>query len=116
MLNVLSFIKEYKIHALCRVDEFFVECPCLGTMQRLRIGHDNSGAGPGWFLDKVIVDDMEAGRVYDFPCQRWLAKDEDDGSISRDLLCNLGPLDAPPGKVITRSSVGHYKVINCIMR
>jgi len=64
-----------------------VECPSLGTLKRLRIGHDNSGVSPGWFLDKVIVDDLETHRVYEFPCHRWLAKDEDDGQISRELLC-----------------------------
>ena len=72
---------------VCRKDEFVVECPSLGTLKRLRIGHDNSGVSPGWFLDKVIVDDLETHRVYEFPCHRWLAKDEDDGQISRELLC-----------------------------
>jgi len=62
----------------------------LGTLKRLRIGHDNSGLSPGWFLDKVIVDDLETSRVYEFPCSRWLAKDEDDGQISRELLCGGG--------------------------
>ena len=75
-----------------------MECPSLGTLQRIRIGHDNTGAGPGWYLDKVIVDDMDNGRVYEFPCERWFAKDEDDGAISRDLICHGGPLDAPPGE------------------
>ena len=70
-----------------RKDEFIVECPALGTLKKLRIGHDNSGMSPGWFLDKVIVDDLETNRVYEFPCGRWLAKDEDDGQISRELLC-----------------------------
>ena len=70
-----------------RKDEFILECPALGTLKRLRISHDNSGVSPGWFLDKVIVDDLETSRVYEFPCGRWLAKDEDDGQISRELLC-----------------------------
>ena len=30
-----------------------MESPCLGRLDRIRIGHDNSGFGPGWFLDKV---------------------------------------------------------------
>ena len=75
-----------------------VECPCVGPMKRVRIGHDNSGMGPGWFLDKVIVDDLDQGAVYEFPCGRWFAKNEDDGAIWRDLICNMGPLDAPPGE------------------
>lgn len=73
-----------------RTDEFTIESASLGKLQRLRIGHDNSGPSPGWFLDKVIVDDVTSNRVYEFPCQRWLAKDEDDGQISRDLVCGRG--------------------------
>ncbi len=40
---------------------------------------------------------MEMSKVYEFPCGRWLAKDEDDGQTQRDLLCGVGPDDAPPG-------------------
>src|SRR6218665_1084250 len=78
-------------------DEFVIECPSLGSLQRLRVSHDNCGASPGWFLDKIIVDDMERNRVYEFPCGRWLARDEDDGQTSRDLLCGVSPDDAHPG-------------------
>ena len=80
-----------------RVDEFMIQCPCVGEIKRIRIGHDNWGSAPGWFLDKVIIDDLEQNRVYEFPCSRWFAKDEDDGQISRDLLPGVGPDDAPPG-------------------
>ncbi|WAR01121.1 LOXH1-like protein, partial [Mya arenaria] len=33
-------------------DQFVIETPCLGRLDRIRIGHDNGGFGPGWFLDK----------------------------------------------------------------
>lgn len=46
---------------------------------------------------QVIVDDIDDGVVYEFPCGRWFAKDEDDGQISRDLMVNVGPMDAAPG-------------------
>ena len=36
-----------------RSDEFVLQIPKLGRLERIRIGHDNSGFGPGWFLDKV---------------------------------------------------------------
>ena len=80
------------------MDEFLLEAPSLGTVSRVRIGHDNSGPGSGWYLDKVIVDDIENQRVYEFPCDRWLAEDEDDGLTQRDLLCGVGAGDPPPGK------------------
>lgn len=43
------------------------------------------------------MDDLEKNRVYEFPCGRWLAVDEDDGQISRDLYCGVGGDGAAPG-------------------
>jgi hypothetical protein len=34
-------------------DEFQIEAVDLGELKKIRIGHDNSGVGPGWFLEKV---------------------------------------------------------------
>ena len=94
-----------------RVDEFIVECPSLGTIQKLRIGHDNTGPSPGWYLDKVIVDDLDNKRVYEFQCNRWMAKDEDDGLTYRDLVAGLGADEAPPGKYLFRTTFG--KILLC---
>jgi len=43
------------------------------------------GSGPGWFLDWVKVTNMASNRTWNFPCGRWLSKDEDDGKIERVL-------------------------------
>ncbi len=48
---------------------------------------------------------MEMSKVYEFPCGRWLAKDEDDGQTQRDLLCGVGPDDAPPGWSPSRKKI-----------
>ena len=59
-------------------------------IEKIRIGHDNKGITPGWHLDKVEVrrlqEDGETSTTYTFPCKRWLAKDEDDGSVVRELI------------------------------
>ena len=52
----------------------------------LRISHDNKGASAGWFLDSVTVDIPSRGDHVVFPCHRWLADDEDDGKIERELF------------------------------
>lgn len=31
-----------------------VEAEDVGPIQKIRVGHDNSGSAPGWFLDKVL--------------------------------------------------------------
>ncbi|KAM6985878.1 lipoxygenase homology domain-containing protein 1 [Aplochiton taeniatus] len=59
----------------------------LGVLKKLRIRHDNSGANAAWFLDRVeIVDTKDDDTTYYFPCKRWLAIDEDDGQIARELV------------------------------
>ena len=54
-------------------------------VQKLRIGHDNAGQGPGWYVDDVMVDVPARSEHYMFPCRRWLAENEDDKKIERDL-------------------------------
>lgn len=65
-----------------RKDEFEIECPSIGELKRIRIGHNNKGVGAGWFLNKVIVDDLEKGKVSEFLADRWLAEDEGKQSFS----------------------------------
>ena len=67
------------------MDTFDIDCGFVGPVQRVNIEHDNSGPGPAWFLDKVVIDDIDHRRKYVFPCKRWLDKEKDDGAISRDL-------------------------------
>uniref|UniRef100_F7CL93 Lipoxygenase homology PLAT domains 1 n=1 Tax=Ornithorhynchus anatinus TaxID=9258 RepID=F7CL93_ORNAN len=69
-----------------QVDTFTINAIDLGPLKKLRIRHDNSGNSPGWFLDRVEVTDQNNEITYYFPCQRWLAVDEDDGQISRELV------------------------------
>ena len=38
-----------------RTDVFSLEAVELGEITKLKIGHDGSGVGSGWFLDNVVV-------------------------------------------------------------
>ena len=71
---------------LFRKDEFTIECPSVGEINKILIAHNNKGNAPGWFLDRIIIDDLNEKRIYEFPCNKWLATDEDDGQISRYLF------------------------------
>lgn len=68
-----------------KTDTFTVDARDLGELKGVFIRHDNSGHRPGWFLDRVVVFDDRQGREWTFPCNRWLARDEDDRQISRYL-------------------------------
>ncbi len=37
------------------VDQFSVTCACVGSVESVGVGHDNSGPSPGWFLAQVTL-------------------------------------------------------------
>lgn len=70
-------------------DKFLLEAVDLGKLFKVKIRHDNSMFGPAWYLDRVeVVDDMEQ-ETYVFHCERWLAKNKDDGKIERSLYAKV---------------------------
>uniref|UniRef100_G3U3M4 Lipoxygenase homology PLAT domains 1 n=1 Tax=Loxodonta africana TaxID=9785 RepID=G3U3M4_LOXAF len=69
-----------------QTDTFTIPAMDLGPLMKIRIRHDNSGNRAGWFLDRIDITDMNNEIKYYFPCQRWLAVEEDDGQLSRELL------------------------------
>lgn len=68
------------------MDVFKIEAVTLKHLKKIRIGHNGKRAGAGWFLNKVIVK-QDGNSKYDqtFECNRWLAVDEDDGLIVREI-------------------------------
>ncbi len=44
-------------------DVFGIESPDLGSLTKIRIGHDNAGIGAGWFLDKVYCEKFLATKL-----------------------------------------------------
>ncbi|KTF89799.1 hypothetical protein cypCar_00010796 [Cyprinus carpio] len=65
----------------------FPDILSLGELSKVRIWHDNSGLAAGWHLEYVDVHDDILGKKFRFQCDRWLAKNEDDGQIMRELAC-----------------------------
>jgi hypothetical protein len=68
-----------------QTDIFDLEIVHLGELKKVRVWHDNSGLLAKWHLETITVKDTKTGKEYEFPCNRWLAKGEDDGSVSREL-------------------------------
>lgn len=67
------------------VDSFTYVTRSVGDLSKIKIRHDNSGAGSGWYLNYVTVKEPGTGKQWTFPCNRWLATDEDDSKIERIL-------------------------------
>lgn len=67
-------------------DYFLLTVPRpLGTIQSVRVWHNNAGSNPSWFLSRVLVRDLQTDKTVWFVCNRWLAVEEDDGQIDRTL-------------------------------
>ncbi|KAL9965160.1 hypothetical protein ACROYT_G028923 [Oculina patagonica] len=57
----------------------------LGLIQAVRIGHDNSGTSPSWFLDDLVIMDKQTQESWTFSNKEWLALERGDGRIERML-------------------------------
>lgn len=55
----------------------------LGAIQAVRIGHDNSGESPSWFLEEIVVIDEQVNHAWAFTSSQWLALEREDGRIER---------------------------------
>ena len=62
----------------------------LSPLTSLEIGHDDSGAAPGWYCEKVIVYCPNTGFEQYFSCNKWFSTSEGDGLIQRTLYENTG--------------------------
>ncbi|XP_012934947.1 polycystic kidney disease protein 1-like 2 [Aplysia californica] len=57
----------------------------LGRINYMRVWHDNSGNGKfrSWFLNYIVVKDLQAETKQVFIANRWFAVEEDDGQVDR---------------------------------
>ncbi|MFI5524270.1 PLAT/LH2 domain-containing protein [Streptomyces platensis] len=70
-----GFVKHKLNFERGKTDRFTLGLRDVGRMMSIKISHGNSGKKPGWYLKKVTIDFNAR-----FPCNRWLATDEDDGN------------------------------------
>ncbi|CAH1253114.1 PKD1L3 [Branchiostoma lanceolatum] len=58
----------------------------LGEIRRLQIWHDNKGGrSRSWYLEKVLLQDLQTRDRYVFICNDWLSADRGDGQVYRNL-------------------------------
>lgn len=62
----------------------------LGFIHGVRVGHDNSGTSPSWFLEDIVIMDKQTQTLWTFANNEWLALERGDGRIERmlELLVN----------------------------
>ncbi|CAF1252253.1 unnamed protein product [Adineta steineri] len=97
-------------------DVFEIKILTLGKLKKIRIRHDNSGLGPGWYLDRILIHDTKTDQRYHFICEKWLSIDEDDRMISYEIFALQSkeyPLSVVT-KTISRSSIDYYTQMKTI--
>ncbi|XP_060116940.1 polycystin-1 [Heteronotia binoei] len=60
----------------------------LGTVWKIRIWHDNKGLSPSWYLQHVIVRDLQTWRSFHFLVNDWLSveSEENNGLVEREVF------------------------------
>ena len=57
----------------------------LGYLHGVRIGHNNSGVSPSWFLEDIVIEDVQTSHSWSFANNQWLALERGNGGIERML-------------------------------
>ncbi|CAL9701573.1 unnamed protein product [Knipowitschia caucasica] len=66
------------------VDVFLLATPYpLGELKNLRLQHDNSGGRPAWYINRVVIQDLQTKSVFHFFCDCWLSSDKGDGMTKK---------------------------------
>ena len=70
--TILEKVSIMFFHLVCisREDVFNIKAKDLGKLNKIKIGHDNSGAGPAWYLDKVSNSCSTLREIYICPPQK----------------------------------------------
>lgn len=66
-------------------DTFTIQTYHVGELAGITIGHDQTDAKSGWFLNKVMIEDPTRERTYDIQCNSWLSSRSDDQKLMRDF-------------------------------
>ncbi|XP_077798945.1 oxygen-regulated protein 1 isoform X2 [Macaca mulatta] len=66
-------------------DIFTITVGDIGTLFKIRIGHTNSGHSPSWHCKEIQLHNMNSGKQFYVPVQRWFARDQEDGEICREF-------------------------------
>ncbi|GCC22571.1 hypothetical protein chiPu_0000959 [Chiloscyllium punctatum] len=58
----------------------------LGSIWKVRLWHNNGGHSPSWYVTSIVVKDLLHDTCWFFPAECWLAVEEGDGKVERELI------------------------------
>ncbi|XP_062836432.1 oxygen-regulated protein 1 isoform X2 [Anolis carolinensis] len=76
--------EEKKVFERGNTDTFIIDTEDVGDLYKIRIGHNNSGETPAWYCKELQLQNLVTEEQFDFPVDKWLAENKDDGEICHE--------------------------------
>lgn len=70
------------------IDVFPVNSQQIGNINKIRVRYGNGEDKPGLVLTSVLLDEERTGKEWVCSRNRWLADDEEDSSLVKELYCS----------------------------
>lgn len=85
-LRLFDSYRNKKLFARASINTFVVSLPdTLHSPIMIKLWHDNSGSSPSWYINQVVIKNLETEEKWYFLCGRWLAVDKEDGKVEVDI-------------------------------
>lgn len=70
------------------IDVLPVNSQQIGNINKIRVRYGNGEDQPGLVLTSVLLDEERTGKEWVCSRNRWLADDEEDSSLVKELYCS----------------------------
>lgn len=75
-----------QLFARASINTFMTSLPeSLGDIVGIKLWHDNEGDSPSWYVNQVVIRDLQTDKSTFFICKRWLAVDKEDGEVQANF-------------------------------
>ncbi|OQV24028.1 Polycystic kidney disease protein 1-like 2 [Hypsibius exemplaris] len=84
--HILNDTPDMEFFAMGGEDSFLIAVPePLGDLMALSIWHNGQGVRPSWFVDEILIRDVQTNQLFFFLPNRWLAAHKGDRSLSVEV-------------------------------
>lgn len=85
-LQLFDRYSDKRLFARASINNFVVSLPDnLHSPIMIKLWHDNSGDNPSWYVNQVVIKDLQTDEKWYFLCGRWLAVDKEDGEVEMNI-------------------------------
>lgn len=75
-----------RLFARASINTYMVSLPeSIGEIMGIKLWHDNEGDNPSWYINQVVLNDVQNDKSSYFICNRWLSVDKEDGEVQANF-------------------------------